>query len=242
MDLFNYSQDVHAFMKSNVPLDEAGRQKLHELATYVCPSDSFDLTDSNRNPNVDFCLQSAVTFAQVDKAIILIDEYGADFEMTHELARGNGSNGMITHNLLDQALRSFLYRPDVDHSPAGLERVSQMVEFLLQKGLSAGVNPHPLENSIRDAAVLANPRAAFDPSSPLCDWIVDDYNRPPFTKPYELIAQYEPRLVAAFEEACKNFKPEDFSDMEVSFTRATHGSKKQPNLIQKIAEVFGLRL
>lgn len=188
MSASDYSSRVHEFMHSNHPLDEAGLRELQELASR----------------DASFCLTSACIYAQPDKAAILVDRYGADIQKSYELFSDRHSGQSITHNLLEEALGSYRMRPDVDKSPAGQERLLALMEFLLQRGVSASPNPDPLENPVYDAALLARPHEAFDEDSPEHDWVFAGFHDEilqPFTAPYALIKKYQPQATADYERA-----------------------------------------
>jgi len=221
MGIVDYAMRVHDFMRSNRPLDEAGRKELHELATH-------EKEGPNCQDSASFCLRSACTYAQPDKAAILIDEYGADIQQYHKL----GSDlhpGHVILNLLDETLSSYRIRPDVDRSPAGQTRLAEMVELLLQKGVSASPNSDPFENPVLDASRLAHPDRASDENSPEFDWITsigddgDELPRP-FREPYDLIRKYQPEAVTAYEGAVKAARPEQETTSS-KLSKAASGEK-----------------
>jgi len=199
MGIADFSISIHEFMRSNAPMDEAGKAKLHELATHV----RTDFRPPHADP--DLCLHSAVTYAQADKLAALVDQYGADVHQFTDLMDDNDPKKKVRENLLDEALMSFNLRPDVDRSPEGQKRLAKTVEFLLQRGVSAAPNPDARQSAIAEAYALAYPD---DDSHPAGIWA--SFSRASnaehaamggFKEPYELIRKYQPEAVAKFEKA-----------------------------------------
>lgn len=210
MSVVDYSMSVHDFMRASVPLDEAGMAKLRELATQKFGS-------AANTASADFCLDSAVTYAQADKLPVLVDEFGANVNQYPNLSSDRHPGQLYIHNLLEDAVENYRLRPDTDHSPAGQARLLATVEFLLKRGLSATPNADPLEGAVAEAYLLAHPAEYGDITSPLCDpWglAIGEEPEAPFTEPYELIKKYQPNAVTAFEVALTTAREEVARDME----------------------------
>ncbi len=196
---FRFSSAVHEFMRSNAPMDEAGKARLHELATYVRTDIPHPSTDA------DLCLNSAVTYAQADKLAPLVDQYGANVQQYSDLIDDDNPKKKVRMNLLDEALMAFNIRPDVDRSPDAQKRLAQTVEFLLQRGVPAAPNPDPRQSAVAEAYALAHPG---DESTDAGMWAQFSRSSKPdfaavgaFKEPYELIRKYQPEAVARFEKA-----------------------------------------
>ncbi len=199
MAILEFSSSVHAFMRSNTPMDEAGKARLRELATHV----RTDFRPPHADP--DICLNSAVTYAQADKLAALVDQYGADVQQYTDLMDDNDPKKKVRENLLDEALMSFNLRPDVDRSPEGQKRLAKTVEFLLQRGVSAAPNPDPRKSAVAEAFAMAHPD---DESTDAGVWASFSRSSNPehaavggFKEPYELMRKYQPEAVARFEKA-----------------------------------------
>ena len=194
---FDFPGSLHEFMRSNASMDDAGKAKLHELATYI-------RTDLWRpGTDDDLCLNSAVTYAQADKLAALVDQYGANVQQYTDLMDDNDPKKKVRENLLGNALMSFNLRPDVDRSPEGQKRLAQTVEFLLQRGVPAAPNSDPRKSAVAEAYALAHPD---DESTTAGMWAAFSRSSDPdhaamggFKEPYELIRKYQPEAVARFE-------------------------------------------
>jgi len=200
-DQIGIAAQIHEFMRTQYEMSSDALVQLNDFATTTLPG-------SNRT-YADFCLRCACTYSNVAAAKILISEHEADLSQGDTLFSDRHPGHEVRNNLLDETLGSYINRPDIDDSLSGKERLAATVELLLQNGVSASLNDDPLETAIACASIIANPARAYDPKSPEYNYLLDAFKtssdpKPGFQKPYELIRQYQPEAIEAYETAIKS--------------------------------------
>lgn len=167
------------------------------------PGDADRLPHFIQHNGADWCVKMAANYARIDLLRPLVEEYGGDIRQEGTLLSDRHRGDRVRNNLINEVLLHHLASPSADKSPEGRERVTQTVEYLLEKGLSAALNKDGLENAVCYAYQLAHPEHTFNPKHPAYDWVLDSMGdkHESFAEPLALIAQHQPEAIASFEKS-----------------------------------------
>jgi hypothetical protein len=196
------------------------------------PDDADKLPHFIQHNGVDWCTKMAANYARIDLLKPLVEQYGGDVRQEDKLRSDRHRGDSVSNNLLDEVLTHHLYNPSADTTPEGRARVVETVSYLLEKGLSAGLNKDGMENAVRSAYALAFPARVYDEKRAEYDWILamDSTPHEAFAEPYQLIEQAQPDVVANLQ---RSFEIES-RRLGMQFAREARGKSGDEGTLERV--------
>lgn len=115
----------------------------------------------------DMCLRLAAMAVQPEIMRTLIRGHGANVHQVRLESSDRHARGSVKLSLMDEVVRSLLYRPDIDRGKA-----YEAVNLLAELDVGVLINMDPIESPMMGAHLLAFPEMAQDRNTPHYDMIV----------------------------------------------------------------------